>query len=262
MMLVKSFSRWRYYFKYIFAAVTDFVFPPLCLICHDFLMKGGGYLCGSCFSQLDFIIEPYCIQCAIPFSNYGLLQTRCMKCTSSPPSWRQVRAIFIYNEASKALIFPFKYHGNIRNILLFSALLYKNSGDILKAADFIIPVPLHLKKIRQRGYNQSALLAKSLAEKAGTPLLLDWLKRVHFTRPLASLALPERKLELEKAIIVTPHHQAVLKNKRIILVDDILTTGITAEICTKALLEAGCLSVDIFVIARTPLADENQSLCS
>lgn len=249
----------RIFIKKCALFLSDFIFPPVCLVCEEAVARKSGFLCVSCFLELDFVLEPYCIQCALPFASPHLLGERCLQCCSSPPSWRHVRAIFLYNAGSKRLIFPFKYHGNIRNILLFRKLFLQIGGDLLEEADYLIPVPLHRQKIRARGYNQAALLAKALAKEKGIKILFQGLKRSRQTRPLARLNLKERQKELKSAFIVPPSIKPLLKNKKIILVDDVLTTGMTAEFCTKILLEAGCASVDIFVIARTELGRKNNA---
>ncbi|QDH17925.1 ComF family protein [Swingsia samuiensis] len=199
------------------------------------------------------IVEPYCERCSVPFSHisFGGAQKICVSCQTKPPLWRSARAAFVYNDWSRKIIFLFKYYGHTEYADFIGQRMIQAGNNILKKADLLVPVPMYVGKLRKRKFNQAALLAHYVSRKTSIPVIPDGLQRIRETRALASLSGEQRAEEIKNVIKVREKRRNHFKGKSIILVDDVLTTGVTASVCVKELLEAGALSVDILVAART-----------
>ncbi|WP_026294126.1 double zinc ribbon domain-containing protein [Saccharibacter floricola] len=242
-------SRWG---SSIWRLVVDFVCPPTCLACGQSI-QAGGCLCASCFSALHLIVAPCCQRCGEPLSVYEVTddgQGVCAACQQDPPLWQQARAAFVYNDMARRLIFPLKYSDRPGHAAFLATFMEEAARELFQPGVVVIPVPLHIKKLRKRRYNQAGLLAFHLAKKQHANVLFDGLYRRQNTRSLAHLPVSERKEELHNMFGVKPCYHARLKGKHVVLVDDILTTGATAEACSRALLDIGCSKVDIIVAAR------------
>lgn len=233
--------------------VLDFLCPPTCLSCGE-AVEARGCLCPSCFGALHRLVSPCCLRCGEPLSAYEVPEKGgvCAQCVQTPPVWRHARAAFAYNDIARRLIFPMKYADRPINASFLAALMEEAACALIgKDNPLLIPVPLHYRKLRKRRYNQAALLASHLARRHNICAVLDGLIRRRHTRSLALLTVSERQEELRDMFEVQPSHRALLEGKHVIVVDDILTTGATAEACTRALFDAGCMTVDILVAARS-----------
>lgn len=158
------------------------------------------------------------------------------------------RSALRYDETARRMILPLKYSGQSEAAAGLARLMRRVGEDMLQAADLLVPVPLHAARLRKRRYNQAALLAIALARLTGRPLALDALCRKRATRQLEGLRLGERRAELENAIFL--REGAVVRGKRVLLVDDVMTTGATAHQCALALRAGGAERVDVLTIAR------------
>ncbi|MXV44581.1 ComF family protein [Saccharibacter sp. 17.LH.SD] len=236
--------------------MLDFVCPPTCLSCGADIMAGG-VLCSSCFASLRFIAKPFCARCGEPFAlpALGFGTGVCARCREVPPLWGRACAALIYDDAARRLIFPLKYADRSSYARRLAQFMVRAGRDILNEPSYLIPVPLHRQKLRQRRYNQAALLARCIGKESGMPVIIDGLLRQRHTRPLAHLTIAERRDELHDVFQVKELYSDVLRGKKIVLIDDILTTGATAEACTRALLAVGCQSVDVLVMARACAGD-------
>lgn len=161
------------------------------------------------------------------------------------------RAVFCYNEGSRALISGYKYHDRTHATPMFAAWLARAAAELLPETDLILPVPLHRWRLIGRRYNQSALLARGLAKAVGKPVLLGGLARIRHTPRQVGLTRAQRILNVDGAFAVPPHYAAALQGKTVLLVDDVLTTGATLNACTRTLLEAGVTQVYLLTLART-----------
>lgn len=164
------------------------------------------------------------------------------------PAFTQARAALRYDETAKRMILPLKYADHTEAVNGLAELMRRPGEQLLQAANLLVPVPLHASRLRARRFNQAALLAIQLARLTGRPLGLDTLIRRRETAPLEGLGLAARRAQLEGAIIVRP--EAQLQDKRVLLIDDVMTSGTTANECARVLREAGARRVDVLTAAR------------
>ncbi len=198
-------------------------------------------LCNACIKDLPFL-GPACPRCAMPTTNSQL----CGKCLHNPPQQDLSFSLFHYQEPIRRLIADFKYHDKLYLSQLFSQLMTEQ----LKKSPLpqcLIPIPLHSKRLRQRGYNQSLELAKSISTQLNIPVNNDYLKRIINTEPQASLPFKQRKNNIQHAFSlidanIPPH---------IAIIDDVLTTGHTANAAAKLLRQQGVETIEVWTIART-----------
>ena len=176
----------------------------------------------------------------------------CTPCRERPPAWGAARAALRYDEQGKRIVLPLKYADRVQNARALAPHMLRAGAALVAAADWLVPVPLHRRRLLARRYNQAALLAQAVARLGGRPALLDGLQRVRITAPLGEKSPAERVAELAGAFAVRPSRRTQLADSRVLLVDDILTSGATAEACTRVLLAAGVLRVDVLAAARTP----------
>jgi ComF family protein len=233
--------------------VLDVLLPPGCAQCHAPVARHG-QLCAACFQSLTFITEPLCRSCGLPFATKEEAGRRrfCQRCDDHPPVWREARGALLYTEASKHLLLPFKHadRGELAHVLSFH--MQRAGAALLDRADFLVPVPLHRRRLRQRRFNQAVLLARALGRRAARPVLPDLLERLHATPALGGATALARAEALRGAIAVRPSRHVLIEGRRMLLIDDVLTSGATANACAQALLDAGASSVDVLVASRVP----------
>jgi len=231
-------------------AVLDGLLPPHCLACDERVTEQGG-LCAACFGGLHRIVSPFCDRCGVPFAHDGKGEEgQCPACLADPPAFRRARAAFAYNEAVARLVLPLKHADRTEMATLLARQMAAAGTELLGGADLLVPVPLHRGRLFRRRYNQSALLAMRLGRLAGRPVLPDALRRGRRTPPLGSLGAAARRAALEGAIGVAPRAVPRLRGRRVLLVDDVLTSGATAGACAEALLGAGAAEVAVLAAAR------------
>ena len=212
-----------------------------------------GQLCADCFRKIGFVTDPCCRRCGVPFDcdavSYSLV---CDACRAAPPAWRHARAALVYDDNARRLILPLKYNDRQENARVLGFHMVRAGAALLKAADLLVPVPLHRRRLLSRRYNQAALLAYDLSRRSGLPVVPDALQRLRHTSRLADLSPSRRATELEGAVAVRQSRQAAVIGGAVLLIDDVLTSGATAGACATALLDAGALSVDVLVASRVP----------
>jgi ComF family protein len=233
--------------------VLDLLLPPQCVAC-DAEVDAPGLLCADCFRQTGFITEPYCAHCGVPFSSAALggADKLCPTCQSSPPIFRRARAALRYDAQGRRLILPFKHADRQELASTLAPHMARAGAALLRENDVLVPVPLHRARLFHRRYNQAALLAKAVGRIAERPCLPDALLRQRATESLGEKSAAERAIEVAGAFTVRPSRVAQLADKRVLLVDDVMTSGATANACALALLAAGAASVDVLVAARVP----------
>jgi ComF family protein len=232
---------------------VDSLLPPQCPLCRSFV-DGPKRLCAGCFSQMNFITAPYCLRCGLAFATMGEAgpHGECLGCMRRPQQFRRARAALRYDAASQPLILPFKHADRTELAPVLAAMMARAGAALLAETDAIIPVPLHRKRHIARRYNQAALLAACLARHASKPWLPDTLMRPRATTPLGELSAGARREEVSGAFEIRPSRQSAIQGKRLLLIDDVMTSGATASACASAALQAGAAAVDVLVAARVP----------
>ena len=210
-----------------------------------------GLLCSDCFRTVRFITEPCCARCGVAFGSAGIAGL-CPSCIAVPPVFRRARAALCYDEAARRLILPFKHADRVELSGVLAAYMARAGSGLLAAADILVPVPLHRTRLFRRRYNQAALLARALGRAASRPVMLDALRRLRGTAPLGAKSAEERASVLAGAIEMRPCGAARIAGRSVLLVDDVLTSGATANACAAVLLAAGAAAVDVLAAARVP----------
>ena len=231
-----------------FRTVLDLALPRLCAVCRE-PVEGQG-LCPACWSKLSFITRPYCERLGIPFvydPGPGILS---MEAIADPPAYHRARAAVRFNDISRALVHALKYGDRLDLAPMMGRWLGQAGRELLDDADALVPVPLHWRRRWARRFNQSAILAAAVSTASGVPIAAGALTRVKFTAQQVGLSRAERAANVQGAFRVPPAGKAEVAGRRLVLVDDVLTSGATVEGCAKALLRAGARSVDVLVFAR------------
>ncbi len=231
----------------------DIVLPPQCLSCGA-LVESAGALCARCWAGVTWIAAPHCRCCGLPFdfdpapSHAG--QLLCAGCLGDRPEFARARAAFRYDDASKRLILGLKHADRTNGAPAFGRWLARAGSELLADADMVAPVPMHWTRLAWRRYNQSALLALAVARAAGRTCIPDLLIRRRRTPPQGELGRRARWRNVRGAFAVNRRYEPAVAGARVILVDDVFTTGATARHCARTLRAAGAASVDVLTLAR------------
>ncbi len=228
--------------------VIDLVYPPRCPLCGAGLAAQSG-LCGTCWGELAIPGEPCCATCQRPFGDGIADGAICAPCLADPPRHDGIAAATLYTEPSRKLVLAFK-HG--RRIALAGLLARQIAARLpdLEGEWLAVPVPLHSRRLWQRGFNQSALLAGELCKLTAARLVVDGLVRRKPTPALGGLGRKARSRALAGAIASNPKRAGSLRGAQVLLVDDVMTSGATSAACVSALRKAGARKVVIACFAR------------
>ena len=230
------------------APIIDLVFPPRCPLCGDGLSAQLG-LCAGCWNDLVIPGHPCCSLCQRPYADTVPDGAICAPCLAEPPRHDGLAAATLYNDASRRLVLAFKHGHRIALTPLLSRLMAAKIGE-LGGEWLFVPVPLHRWRLWRRGFNQSALLAREIAKMKGASLLVDALVRRKATPTLGGLGRKARARALSGAIAINPRHKVRLREAKIVLIDDVLTSGATSGACVSALKRAGADKVVVACFAR------------
>jgi len=231
-----------------FGAALNVALPPLCPACRELVGSNG--LCAACWSKLSPIAPPYCERLGIPFAydpGPGVLS---MEAIADPPAYRRARAAVCYDEIARKLVHSLKYGDRLDLAPTAGRWMIRAGHELLADADALVPVPLHWRRLWARRFNQSALLAKAISELSGVPVAGDALRRIKSTAQQVGLTQKERASNVQGAFQVPAEGRAGVRGRRLILIDDVLTSGATADACARSLLRAGASHVDVLVFAR------------
>jgi ComF family protein len=230
----------------------DMLIPPRCPSCGAITSEQGA-LCADCWQHLRFLGPPHCACCGQPFPLDVGAEARCPRCLTRPPRFDRARAVFRYDEASRPLILRFKHADRIAVARPFARWMARAGGALLAEADLLVPVPLHPWRLFRRRYNQAALLALELSRLSGVPVWPDALRRIRATPPQGRLSGRARHRNVRGAFRLR-QPQAVA-GRRILLIDDVMTTGATLEECARLLRMGGASGVDVLTLARVVLGE-------
>lgn len=225
------------------------ILPSRCLKC-GVVVDTAGALCPACWTKLSFIDPPCCACCGFPFEFHQGDGALCGGCMREPPDFARARSVLRYDEASKPLILRFKHADRTESAPAFAAWLGRVGGDLVAEADLLAPVPLHWTRLLARRYNQAAMLSRELGRLTGKPAIQDLLVRKRRTPSQGGLGRAGRESNVAGAFGLNPRHGARLRDRRVLLVDDVLTTGATAAACARTLRRAGASAVDVLTLAR------------
>ena len=232
-----------------FGFALDFALPPLCPACRGLVGDGGG-LCAACWSQLSFIAPPYCERLGLPFGydpGPGVLSTEAI---ANPPAFHRARAAVRYDDIASALVHALKYGDRLDLAPTMGRWMARAGRELTDGADALVPVPLHWRRLWARRFNQAAALAAAISRTSAVPVLDDALRRLRATPQQVGLNRADRATNVQGAFAVPQERQAAVAGKRLVLIDDVLTSGSTADTCARALLRAGAAQVDVLIFAR------------
>lgn len=230
--------------------LADIILPPLA---HDSAEASASLgLTPGAWSRIIFLEDPVCDGCGAAFDIQGgaFSASRCAACEAQPYAFARARAACVYDDASRGLILKYKHGDHQPFAPLFARWLGRAAAPLIAEADAVVPVPLHPFRLLSRRFNQAAEIARPLARMAGLDYLPDALIRTAHTGSQGGKSARGRRLNVKAAFAVTEAGRRRVRGRRILLVDDVLTTGATAEACARALLDAGARAVDLAVIAR------------
>jgi ComF family protein len=225
------------------------LYPPSCIACQAATGEPHA-LCAACWSQIRFIERPFCERLGTPFAvdlGQPLLSPAAI---ANPPVFGRARAVAEYDGTASLLVHRLKYNDRLELARAMGGMMTRAGAELLDEADVIVPVPLHRWRLWRRRFNQAMALARTVSEESGVTCDPFLLARVKRTRRQVGLTKAQRQENLQGAFRVPPEAKARLKRKRVLLIDDVLTTGSTANAASRALLRAGAASVDILAFAR------------
>lgn len=231
--------------------VVDLLLPPLCLGCEAQVTQHQT-LCADCWKNMHFVARPFCACCGAPFDLPVDEGTLCGACLDERPVFTTARSALIYDDASRPLILKLKHGDQIHAVPALANWMARAGEELWSACDLIVPVPLHRWRLLKRRYNQAALLAQAIAKQTDRPIAVEALVRVKATESQGHKNHAARAKNIAGAFAVPKPDD--VKGKRIVLVDDVLTSGATVQEAARALLAAGALSVAVATLARTRLA--------
>lgn len=231
------------------AQLLNLFFPPQCLQCNS-RVPTHGTLCRGCWDAIHFISAPCCARCGFPFEYSTGGDAMCGVCLHDAPRFTMGRSVFRYDDASRNLILRLKFQDDTSVSTTYGAWLAQAAAPFLEACDAIIPVPLHYRRLIERRYNQAAMLAYGLARHANLPVWPDSLRRIRATSPQSGLDKKERAKNVKRAFDVHSKHAERMRGKRLLLLDDVMTTGATLNACADALFKANARDVYVLTLAR------------
>jgi ComF family protein len=228
--------------------ILNVALPPLCPSCRE-PVRDAGALCPACWSKLNFIARPYCERLGIPFAydpGPGILS---MQAIADPPAYARARAAVRFDAVARDLVHALKYGDRLDLAPTLGGWMASAGRELLADADALVPVPLHWRRLWARRFNQSAALSRAISAAARVPVCTA-LKRVRATPQQVGLSRSERAENMQGAFRVPADAKAEVVGRRLVVIDDVLTSGATVDACARALLRAGAGAVDVLVFAR------------
>ena len=236
--------------------VLDALMPPQCLSCRAPVDRQGG-ICAACWRGMTFIEEPLCSVCGFPFEFAPGADALCGACLRHRPPYERARAVMRYAETGRDLIIGLKHRDRTEAASHLAGWMARAGAPLLDEADLLVPVPLHRFRLLARRFNQAALLALALARLTGVSAVPDAMVRRRATPPQVGLSPAARTANVRGAFAVAKSRLPRIQSQRVLVIDDVMTTGATASACTDTPLKAGAARVDVLTLARvvSPRAD-------
>ena len=232
--------------------LINFVYPPLCPGCLS-EVDGDYMLCHKCWSNIDFLTGQCCPVCALPHTLSFESPQPCLSCIDKKRSFSASVAVVAYKDKVKHLVKQFKQHKRFDIGVYMAHNMARKAESLIEQADFLVPVPMHLQKLRRKGFNHALTLTKILAEE-NKKNVLDCLLKTNSGVSQASLEIKAQRISNAKnSFTYHERFKGQILNKNLLLIDDVMTTGATLEACAKALKKVGAKKVNTLVFARTPL---------
>lgn len=228
-------------------AALDATLPPLCPACATPVADAGG-LCGPCWSGLSFVTPPLCERLGTPFP-HAFSPSVSARAVTHPPAFSRARGAVRYDAVAQTLVHALKYGDRLDLAPMMGRFMATAGRTLLAEADALVPVPLHWRRLWTRRFNQAALLATVMADSSGIPRCDEVLRRVRATPQQVGMTREERAANVQAAFRVPDRHRHAVRGRRLVLVDDVMTTGATADTCARTLLRAGAARVDVIVFA-------------
>ncbi len=235
--------------KQAVAAIGDFILPPICLACENTVVKQG-VLCPRCWSGMRFIERPYCAVTGTPFSFDLGEQALSADAIANPPVYSRARAVALYDEIARTLVQGLKFADRTDIAPWMANWMARAGRELIAENPLVVAVPLHKRRLILRRFNQSAELARHIARQNELEYVPEALLRIRATRQQVGLGARQRRKNVRGAFRVPPVYKARLAGRKILLIDDVLTTGATIEAASRALLRGGAASVDCLTFAR------------
>ncbi|MEO1143518.1 MAG: ComF family protein [Pseudomonadota bacterium] len=249
MTVVTHYHNFRAKLSRVAKDIADVLVPPTCLSCDQFVAKPGG-CCPQCWSQLRFVTEPLCPVLGTPFSvdmGGGILSAEAIV---DPPPFDRLRTVVIYDDLPQRLVASLKYGDRTDIVPWIANWMNKAGQELIRDADVVVPIPLHRARLRSRRFNQSAELSRCIAKLNNKTYLPDLLLRKRNTRQQVGLTEGARERNVSGAFHVPEEKKAVLQGKRVLLVDDVYTTGATVKAAARALKRGKSSKIDVLVFAK------------
>ena len=235
--------------RHMGSGLLDFVLPPVCPVCRKPIDRPHA-LCPQCWGRLRPIERPYCERLGIPFGydlGPGALSAEAI---ASPPVYDRARAAVLFEDVARDLVHGLKFHDRTELARPIGRMTARAGRELTVDADVIVPMPLHRSRLFTRKFNQAALIAHVVAAECGLPVDVGSLARIRATLPQVGLSEGEREANVRGAFRVAEAARAAIAARRVVLIDDVLTTGATVSAATRALKRAGAARIDVLTFAR------------
>lgn len=234
------------------AGFLDLLLPPRCLSC-GVTVATSGTLCAACWRAITFLGEPRCACCGYPFAFDIGAQGLCGACAARTPPFDRARAAMRYDESSRSLILALKHGDRLHMAPTLAQWMRQAGAEFLSEAELLVPVPLHWTRLFARRYNQAAVLALAIAKAGGPSVSADCLIRRRRTPPQGRKNAEARRRNVAGAFAL--RRPAAIAGKRVVVIDDVLTTGATVEECARVLKRGGAARVEVLALARVVRGD-------
>jgi ComF family protein len=230
------------------SGLVDLIMPPVCLSCREPIGTRDA-LCAQCWDGTDFISTPHCdrLGIALPYATGDIMVSAAA--AARPPPYARARAVGHYRGTLQRLVHSFKFRDRHDIRRLFGTWLQQAGQELIAEADLLVPVPLSRLRLLNRRFNQAAILAQEISRRSGLPIRAQGLNRTRRTQRQIGLTAEQRRLNVRGAFRVPTRELPHIRGSRVLLIDDVITTGATAEACTKALKQAGAANVDVLAVA-------------